>query len=66
MEALLDADEYARMTDEERADFLRGRHNSGLVAATVMAVVLIVTFILLIAFGDDTPMCGTGQDMHPC
>ncbi|BBC35600.1 hypothetical protein SGFS_068940 [Streptomyces graminofaciens] len=54
------------MTDEERAEFLRRSHMKGLTAAVAMGLLLIVTLILMTAFGDHTPMCGTGQDMGPC
>ncbi|TQE40090.1 hypothetical protein Sipo8835_00710 [Streptomyces ipomoeae] len=62
----MDADDYARMTDEERTEFDRRRHSSGLVAAGAAAVALALTLLLLITFGDSPPMCGTGQDMGPC
>ncbi|MGW0712637.1 hypothetical protein ACWD4G_43045 [Streptomyces sp. NPDC002643] len=62
----MDADDYARMTDEEREESYRRRHTSGLVAAGAAAVVLALTLFLLITFGDNAAMCGTGQDMGPC
>ncbi|MFE7843231.1 hypothetical protein ACFU53_46430 [Streptomyces sp. NPDC057474] len=62
----MDADEYARMTDEERAEFLRSRHMSGLVAATAAGVMLLLALFLMITFGDGSAVCGTGQDKGPC
>lgn len=62
----MDADDYARMTDEEREEILRRCHTSGLFAAGAAAVALALALFLLITFGDNTPMCGTDRDVGHC
>ncbi|WP_371578153.1 hypothetical protein [Streptomyces sp. NBC_01314] len=68
----MDADAYARMTEEERAEFVRRRHVLALAvtaAVTVTVTVTVVMFLLMLVAIDhysDTPMCGTGQDYGPC
>lgn len=62
----MNADDNARMTDEERAAHDRRRHLLGLAAAVAVGI---ATILLIFCFDDyyaDTPMCGTGQDYGPC
>ncbi|MER6161993.1 hypothetical protein ABT147_41965 [Streptomyces sp. NPDC001868] len=62
----MDADEYARMTEEERAEFARDRHVVALAVTAAVTVVMFLVMLVLIDHYSDTPMCGTGQDHGPC
>ncbi|QFQ99559.1 hypothetical protein F9278_29220 [Streptomyces phaeolivaceus] len=62
----MNADDYARMTDEERAAFLRRRHVVALAGTAAVGVLMIILMIVLNDYYADTPMCGTGQDYGPC
>jgi hypothetical protein len=62
----VNAEDYARMTDEERAEFLRGRHHVALAVTAAVTVVMLVLMVFFIDYYADTPMCGTGQDYGPC
>lgn len=62
----MNADDYARMTDEERAEFLRRRHHVALAVTAALTVVMFMLMLFCIDYYADTPMCGTGQDYGPC
>ncbi|MBZ3907094.1 MULTISPECIES: hypothetical protein [Streptomyces] len=62
----MNADDYARMTDEERAAFLRRRHVVAVVGTALVGVTMVLLMILLNDYYAGTPMCGTGQDHGPC
>ncbi|WP_326579324.1 hypothetical protein OG250_17880 [Streptomyces sp. NBC_00487] len=62
----MDADQYTRMSDEERAEFLRRRHVVAVAVTAAVTVVMLLVTLVLIDHYADTPMCGTGQDYGPC
>jgi hypothetical protein len=62
----VNADDYVRMTDEERAEFLRHRHHVALAVTAAVTIVMILLTLFFIDYYADTPMCGTGQDHGPC
>lgn len=62
----MNADDYARMTDEEREAYDRRHHVAGLAGAVAVVIAMIVLILYFNDYYADTPMCGTGQDYGPC
>ena len=62
----MNADDYARMTDEERAAHDRRSHRIALAASVAVVIAMLVLIAFFNDYYADTPMCGTGQDYGPC
>jgi hypothetical protein len=62
----MNADDYARMTDEERAAHDRRSHRIALAVTIAVGIVALLIMAWVNDYYGDTPMCGTGQDYHPC
>ncbi|MFE7766748.1 hypothetical protein [Streptomyces sp. NPDC057438] len=62
----MNADDHARMTDEERAARDRRSHLLGLAGAVAVGIATILLILYFNHYYADTPMCGTGQDYGPC
>ncbi|MFF7393089.1 hypothetical protein ACFZAE_32195 [Streptomyces scabiei] len=60
------ADDYARMTDEERAARDRRSHRIALATSAAGVILMLVLIAFFNDYYADTPMCGTGQDYGPC
>ncbi|KFG07023.1 MULTISPECIES: hypothetical protein [Streptomyces] len=62
----MNAEDHARMTDEERAARDRRSHRIALAVTVAVGIVSLLIMVWLNDYYADTPMCGTGQDYGPC